>query len=172
MTIAQLPTELLLYINEYSGLQGQVGLAVCSKNMTIDLLSYSSSLATRLSHYHAQRPFYKELCCGVPGLGRWFSINRAGYIWITALLGTPRQLGDRRHHRYIYWTTSIDNVFKMIHNDNSKILNIYYSDAEQNIIIKPIVFNSIKDARMTMIRFGENVWSRHISSAKIELQRL
>jgi hypothetical protein len=60
----------------------------------------------------------------------------------------------------------------MIHNENSKIVNIYYSDEEQNIIIKPYVFNSMDDARMTMIRFGENVWSRYISSAKIELQRL
>lgn len=173
MTIAQLPTDLLLYINEYSDLQGQVGLAVCSKNMTMDLFSYSSSLATRLSHYHAQRPFYKELCCNFPGLGRWFSINRAGYMWITAGCSLPPSQRAYRHHRpIINWTTSIGNVFKIIHNDNSKIVNIYYIDEEQDIIIKPIVFNSINDARMTMIRFGENVWSRYISSAKIELQRL
>ena len=153
MTIVRLPADLLLYINEYNEFHGQVMLAVCSRNMTTDLLSYSSPLATRLSHFHAQRPFYKKLSSWF-GTYRWFYINRSGYIWTAPILPG------------LYWTTSINNVVKLTHNDNSKIVNIYYSDAEQNIMIKPVVFNSIKDAHMAIIRFGENVWSRQISSTK------
>ncbi len=144
-------------INEFSELKEKYNFAVCSKYLTSSLLSYTSPLATQLSHYHAQRPFSCKLKTHIRGHKQHILINRAGYFWLMPIIPCH------------FWCVHINKIIKISHNTDSKILNVYYINPEKKRMIKPLIFNSYDDIQHTLIRFGENAWSRYMLSNKDQL---
>ena len=122
----KLNADVINYINEFSEFQERYNLAVCSKNLTSILFSYSSPLAKLLSHYHAQRPFSCKLNSIIRGYKQHILINRAGYFWMMPIMPG------------FFWCVHISKILKISHNKNSKILNVYYFTPDEKLRIKPL----------------------------------